>query len=80
MSRSYRRTPITGNTTAKSEKHEKRALNKKLRKLPLYMAQNPKKVESNWLWGKDGKAWNESSSNTRNDITKKATRICSLFD
>lgn len=57
MSRSYRKTPVFGNTTARSEKFEKRKLNKKLRRAPLYQAQNPKRTESNWFWGKDGKGW-----------------------
>ncbi|WP_420128493.1 hypothetical protein [Longimicrobium sp.] len=63
MSRSRRRTPICGITTAKSEKKDKRIANRTLRRrvratlhgdphapLPL-----PREVSDPWLMDKDGK-------------------------
>lgn len=64
MSRSYRHTPIIGNTTTKSEKRDKQLANRAWRRivrvcistgrevLPLQ-----KEVSNVWGGGKDGKGW-----------------------
>ncbi len=66
MSRSYRKTPITGITTAASEKRDKQLANRRLRRrvkqalrgepeaqvLPL-----KREVSDVWTMDKDGKRW-----------------------
>jgi len=64
MSRSRRRTPIIGNTCARSEKDDKRRANRTLRThlrgalvrmdevLPVL-----RDVSTTWLFAKDGKHW-----------------------
>ena len=64
MSRSRRKTPITGWTTARSEKADKRATNKKLRRRNKSRLQATgsadsfvrlREVSDRWCFAKDGK-------------------------
>lgn len=59
MSRSYKKTPIHGNTTARSEKQDKRHANRKLRRKPIedFTTIPIKKFEDNWGWAKDGRTY-----------------------
>jgi len=66
MSRSKRKTPITGITMASSEKQDKRHANRKLRRCIKQQLNEesekillPLKKESSdvWTMGKDGKCW-----------------------
>lgn len=56
MTRSRRKTPIMGNTTAKSEKWWKTEANRAMRRCPVD-AEPPKKIEFSNIWDgpKDGK-------------------------
>lgn len=64
MSRSYRKTPIFGNTGCKSEKEDKRIGNRKLRRINKQICQNDTgesvykimdEVMNPWSMGKDGR-------------------------
>lgn len=64
MSRSYRKTPITGITTARSEKEDKRFCNRKWRRMvkeALYynreVMPSQREAMDVWSMGKDGKRW-----------------------
>ena len=66
MSRSRRKTPRTGNTTAASEKDDKRRANRAFRKRIrdiLQINDDPdvlpalQEIASNWQFAKDGKQW-----------------------
>jgi len=68
MSRSRRKTPVCGITTARSEKKDKRLVNRKLRRVTNEMLKGsqleddlifPEKrdVSDVWLMEKDGKQW-----------------------
>ena len=70
MSRSRRKTPIVGNTTARSEKQDKRLANRRLRrKVKEVLQVEPEAVElipdinevsSTWGFDKDGKHYLKS--------------------
>ena len=68
MSRSFKKTPISGNTTATSEKRDKRRANRLLRRVvKILLEKDPEEDEQNfpimdevadvWSFGKDGKSW-----------------------
>ena len=64
MSRSRRKTPISGNTPARSDKEDKRLANKKFRQAErqaIYHEkdppENPKEVADCWDFNKDGKSY-----------------------
>lgn len=64
MSRSRKRTPITGNCKCDSEKQEKRKANRRLRRIvraSVRVGADPlpviREVSNVWTWGKDGKTW-----------------------
>ena len=66
MSKSSRKTPIFGNTTAETEKYDKRLANRRLRRIVRAVLENDKNIEilptlrevSNvWVFNKDGKRW-----------------------
>ena len=64
MSRSRRKNPIRGNTTAESEKHSKLKANRKLRRLTKETLKNRKEVlpllrevSDKWNFEKDGKKY-----------------------
>lgn len=66
MSRSHRKTPITGITTTDSEKQDKRRANRAYRKRvrDLIQSGNPLdilplmlEIATNWDFAKDGKQW-----------------------
>jgi hypothetical protein len=64
MSRSYRKTPITGITTATSEKHDKQLANRRLRRVAKQVLKDEpeaqvfplkREVSDVWTMNKDGK-------------------------
>ena len=63
MSRSYRKTPITGTTTAKSEKKDKRIANRRYRRKCDQALRNEEEmpvlneVSNVWEFAKDGKSY-----------------------
>ncbi len=63
MSRSRRKSPCTGITTARSEKQDKRMHNRKFRRIsrqkkdPDDMPQVDYEVTNPWSMDKDGKSW-----------------------
>lgn len=75
MSRSYRKTPIFGNTTCRSERQDKKQWHKALRakervaqaalspeNLESHMSLHENQVGNVWSMGKDGRQyWSESS-------------------
>ncbi len=73
MSNSVRHSPVTANTTCRSEHREKRFCNRALRRavrvrlsvgnwevLPL-----AREIGNVWCWGKDGKGWVVADSSAR---------------
>lgn len=69
MSRSRRKMPITGMTTADSEKQDKRLANRKLRrKVRQVLPEEPevlpdlREVSDPWTMDKDGKKWIDPDS------------------
>ena len=82
MSRSKRKTPITGITTASSEKKEKRLANRKLRRVTNEMIRRGsleddlilpeiRDVSNVWLMEKDGKMWHDPDNPENRKILKK---------
>lgn len=70
MSRSYKKTPIGGNTCASSEKQDKRKNNRKLRNQTKRAIKREdetlpkmKDVSDPWLMAKDGKTWWDNPEN-----------------
>lgn len=64
MSRSRRKNPVTGFTTADSEKWDKRQANRRLRQTNKRILAKggevfarKREVSNVWLFGKDGKQW-----------------------
>jgi len=66
MARSVKRTPVSGITTAKSEKYDKRMANRKLRRAvrqALHRAEcvevlpHRRELTDPWTMAKDGKMW-----------------------
>ena len=64
MTRSYRHTPIAGNTIADSEKGDKRVANRRLRRRTVVALQREKEVlpllrevSDVYNFAKDGKRW-----------------------
>lgn len=66
MSRSRKRTPIAGITTAKSEKDDKRLANRRIRsRVKVALASRPeddllptrRELSNPWTMAKDGKIW-----------------------
>lgn len=64
MSRSRKKTPISGMTTCKSEKQDKRKANRKLRFAVRVAISNEteilpelREISNVWSFGKDGKQW-----------------------
>lgn len=75
MSRSRKKTPIFGNTNAKSEKQDKRKANRRFRRVTQQTgdAENvpsPNKREATevWKFGKDGKYYKREA--TKKDLRK----------
>lgn len=75
MSRSLKKTPITGITTATTEKDNKRKANRKLRrviKVQVKTGDNPlstiKEVSNVWSFNKDGKQFLKKP--TKKDLRK----------
>lgn len=71
MSKSFKKTPISGNTTHPSEKQDKRVANRKLRRaIRQYINIDPdeddyilpilREVSNVWSFAKDGKRWRGS--------------------
>lgn len=82
MSRSRRKTPITGITTASSEKEDKRIANRKLRRVTKEILRRgsleddlnlPDIREISDVWGmaKDGKRWHDPDDPRNRKILKK---------
>lgn len=80
MSKSSRKTPIFGNTTAETEKYDKRLANRRLRRIVRAVLENDKNIEilptlrevSNvWLFNKDGKRWQGDWVKTHPEIMRK---------
>lgn len=71
MGKSYKRTPISGVTTATSEKLDKRIANRKFRRLsnPLehdedtILPNHPRAVSDIWSFAKDGKIYFDDKKN-----------------
>lgn len=65
MSRSYKHTPISGNTTSESEKHDKRLANRRFRRICRYLDWSEEdelgpemnEVSNIWCFNKDGKSY-----------------------
>lgn len=63
MSRSYRRTPITGITCAESDKHDKTLAHRRTRRAAAVAVRegreppHPYETEEPWTYAKDGKRW-----------------------
>ena len=80
MSRSHQHTPISGITTAASEKEFKRKSNRKLRARakaavrrgddPALIPRKPREVQNSWGGPKDGKRFFD----TNNPLERKALR------
>lgn len=75
MSRSFKHTPITGNTTCRSEKNDKRLANRAERRIVrhlLHVASDfdtillpiQREVSDVWGFGKDGRHWFGDLRNT----------------
>jgi hypothetical protein len=82
MSRSRRRTPITGITTASSEKQDKRLANRKLRRVTNEMLRGSdleddltlpdiREVSNVYSFAKDGKCWHDPDDPRNRKILKK---------
>lgn len=72
MSRSYRKTPITGWTTCESEKWDKKMANRKLRRRTIDAIRKReevypelKEVSDIWDFGKDGKQFIDANKYKR---------------
>lgn len=64
MSRSRKKTPITGYTTAETEKDDKRRANRKLRRITKVQVKKGddqftelREISNVWAFGKDGKRY-----------------------
>lgn len=82
MSRSRRKTPITGITTAQSEKSDKRTANRKLRRVTKEILRRGsleddqilpeiREVSNVWSFAKDGKRWHDPDDPKNRKILKK---------
>jgi hypothetical protein len=73
MSRSRKKNPITGVTTAKSEKIDKKIYNKKMRRKKISDERPPphkREVSNKWLMSKDGKV-NWKGTNFEDESKRK---------
>lgn len=69
MSGSYKHAPVHGNTTAESEKDDKRFANRRWRRRVKWAIRDgvevmplQREVSNVWCFDKDGKGWREGSS------------------
>jgi hypothetical protein len=74
MSRSYRKTPIRGVTTAESEKLDKQLANRRLRRVVKQVLKDEpdaqvlphkREVSDVWAMDKDGKCWFDVGRSTK---------------